>query len=485
MAIDAKTISIYMQVTGPFAAQMGANAAATQHFGNSAHAGFGKAQAGMSRWAKTAKTVGTVSAIAIAAGLALSAKAAIDFESSFAGVRKTVEATEPQFQRLAEGIRAMAREIPIGVNELNRIAELGGQLGVDQSNLVEFTEIIAKIGVTTTLSTEAAAVGFARIDNIMQTGQKTFGNMGAAIVELGNNFATTEDEILAFALRIAPIGKTVGLTTDEILSIATAFASVGIPAERGGTALQKVFLRISDAAIDGGARLETFAQVANMTSESFQDLAKHDPAAALEAFVVGLGDVIKSGQSTTPIFEALGLSNERVRNSLLAIANASDVLVEAFDTGEEAYEDVNALNEEAAKRFETTASKLLLLKNELVDVGITIGQDLLPIILTFVEGIKSIGSWVGNLHPIVQAGTAAFIAMHAAMQLMSAHPVIRVLTILAGAVFFIGSQAQNAKQRVEDLQAVLDKGFATNEDLKSIVGQDVIDMFISLGFSFE
>src|SRR5919109_3155815 len=44
----------------------------------------------------------TKATLPIAIALGASAKAAMDFESSFAGVRKTVNATEPEFAKLAQ-----------------------------------------------------------------------------------------------------------------------------------------------------------------------------------------------------------------------------------------------------------------------------------------------------------------------------------------------------------------------------------------------
>ncbi|HSH84347.1 MAG TPA: phage tail tape measure protein, partial [Guyparkeria sp.] len=41
-----------------------------------------------------------------------SVAAAIDFESAFAGVRKTVDGSEGDFERLESGIREMAQELP-------------------------------------------------------------------------------------------------------------------------------------------------------------------------------------------------------------------------------------------------------------------------------------------------------------------------------------------------------------------------------------
>jgi TP901 family phage tail tape measure protein len=159
-------------------------------------------------------------------------KAAIDFESSFAGVRKTVNATETEFAALATGIREMAKTKPINVNELNKIGELGGQLGIAKEGMMGFISTVADLGVTTNLSTEQAAEGIARLSNIMQTPAEQFSNIGATIVDLGNKLAASESEILDFGMRIAGAGELAGLTEANVLSIGAAMASVGVEAER-------------------------------------------------------------------------------------------------------------------------------------------------------------------------------------------------------------------------------------------------------------
>lgn len=88
--MDQKTIAINMMVTGPFPSQIAARGAQMQTFGNQANAGMAKAQTGMQKFGTAATKVATFGLLAVVAGLALSAKAAIDFESSFAGIRKTV-----------------------------------------------------------------------------------------------------------------------------------------------------------------------------------------------------------------------------------------------------------------------------------------------------------------------------------------------------------------------------------------------------------
>ena len=169
-------------------------------------------------------------------------KAATDFESSFTGVRKTVSATEDEFQALAKGMRDMAKEIPVNVNELNAIGEAAGQLGIRTENILSFTRIMADLGVATNLTSEQAAVAMARIANVTGLPQDQFDRLGSAVAALGNEFATNEADIVEFGLRIAGAGEIAGLTEAQFLAVGTAVLSVGVNVEAGGTAVQKVLI---------------------------------------------------------------------------------------------------------------------------------------------------------------------------------------------------------------------------------------------------
>ena len=72
---------------------------------------------------------GLAAATAAAAAFAAAAtKAGIEFESAFAGVEKTVDATDQQLAQLRSGILDMSKDIPIAATEIAGIAEAAGQL---------------------------------------------------------------------------------------------------------------------------------------------------------------------------------------------------------------------------------------------------------------------------------------------------------------------------------------------------------------------
>lgn len=257
-------------------------------------------------------------------------KSASDFESSFAGVRKTVDATEKQFADLESEFRNLAKTIPVNVNELNRIAEAGGQLGVATDDILGFTRTMADMGVATNLSADQAAEGLAQLANIIDNeAGPQYDRLGSTIVDLGNKSAATESQILDFGLRLAGAGKVAGLSEAQILGIGSALASVGINAEAGGTAFSKVFIELAGSVAKGGDELKEFASVAGMTADAFSQKFQEDAAGAIVSFVEGLGRVEKEGGNLFLTLDKIGVSEVRMRDALLRSAGAGDLLAKA------------------------------------------------------------------------------------------------------------------------------------------------------------
>jgi len=355
------------------------------------------------------------------------AKAAIDFESSFAGVRKTVDATDEELKQLSQGIRQLAagpKAIPINVDDLNRIAEAAGQLGIEKENIVEFTRVMAQIGATTNLSAEEAANGLARFANIMRTPQQEAERLGSTIVDLGNKLAATEAEIVEMGLRLAGAGKQIGLTEAQVFGFAGALASVGIEAESGGTALSRVFVEIAKQVRSGGDLLDDFAKVAGLSVADFSKLFEQDAKGAIVAFIKGLDDTAKAGGDVFTVLEGLELENVRVRDALLRLASANDTMVGSLDTAETAWKVNNALAIEFGKRMETTASQLQIAKNQIRDAAIEMGENLAPAVVDLTRFVARLATHFGKLPEPVQDSLIRMGAFAAAL----------------GPVVFIGGQ---------------------------------------------
>lgn len=344
-----------------------------------------KLEASGRQMAATGKTLSRNLTVPILAVGAAAAKTFIDFESSFAGVRKTVDASEAEFAQLSQQFRDLALEIPLSVNEINRIGEAAGQLGIEKENILAFTRTMADLGVATNLTSEEAATAFARFANITGMPQTEFDRLGATVVALGNNLATTESEISEFGLRIAGAGAQVGLTEAEILGLGGALSSVGINAEAGGTAISKVMINMASAVSAGGEELDNFATVAGMSADEFATAFRDRPAEAITTFVEGLGRVDAQGGDLFATLEQLGITEQRMRDAMLRTAGAGTLVADAMGLANDAFGENTALTDEAAQRYGTLESKLTLAKNALYDAGITAGEVLAPKLVTLAE----------------------------------------------------------------------------------------------------
>ena len=332
----------------------------------------------------------------VAAGIAMT-NTAMQFESAFAGVEKTVDGTAEQMAALEQGIRDMALEIPATREEIAGVAEAAGQLGIQTDNILEFTRVMVDLGESTNMSATDGATALARFANITQMSQDNFSNLGSTIVALGNNMATTESEITDFALRLAGAGKQVGMTEPDILAIGAALSSVGIEAEAGGSAISKTMISIETAVQSGSKELDSWAKAAGMSADAFTDAWEKDPAAALATVVKGLGNMEAQGSSTLQMLDELGITEIRQRDALLRAAGAGDLLTNALNTSGKAWEENSALSEEAAKRYETFESQMVILQNKVSDVALEFGEALIPALTDAIDAAQPVIDWAKEL----------------------------------------------------------------------------------------
>ena len=392
------------------------------------------------RWKEVGEGIDTVTkplqyaATALAAGGVASAKFAIDFENNFSNVKKTVDGTPEQIEKIRQEIIDMTTvginghsAIPQTTAELTELAAAGGQLGIKTENISKFTETMAMLGTATNLYGEEGAATLAKFANVTKMDQENFDRLGSSIVDLGNNFATTESDIANMSMRLAGAGTQIGLSQADILGIATALSSVGIEAEMGGSAFSKAMIAMQMATTNGytqvndvmnktgmslrdlqllsannskdfksladglgytstelnsmissGVQLENFAKITGKTTEEFKNLFDSSPAEAIDAFIKGLQNADGAGENAIGMLQDMGFTEVRLRDSLLRLANSEAGITEAVTRSNTAWNENIALQNEFNAKNETTASQLSVTKNNIVEAARSIGETMLP-----------------------------------------------------------------------------------------------------------
>lgn len=416
---------------------------------------------------KASQAFGAVHEAIVAAGIATAlkevyeyfadcAQASMDFESAMTGVAKTTDLTDDELSAMSDAIKEMSTEIPATTEELAAIAESAGQLGIHKESLLDFTEIMAMLGTSTNMTADEAATSLSRLANITGMSQEDFDRLGATIVDLGNNLATTEKEIVDMSMRIAGAGAQVGMTEAEIMSFSGALSSVGIEAEAGGSAFSTLISNMSLAVQQGGDGLEQFADVAGMSAAEFAAAFEEDAAGAIIQFIQGLGNMESEGRSAIAVLDDMGLSDIRMRDALLRAAGASDVFTNALQIGSNAWDENTALVNEASKRYATTQSQLTMMQNAYKNLKVAIGDAYTPAlqkaysvgtqvlnaVSQFIKQnpalVNAITAFVGVLGLVVAALAAytvgAKVAAAASAMLTAAIPGVNIIMGVAAAV---------------------------------------------------
>ena len=446
-------------------------------------------------------------------------QASMDFESAITGVAKTTDLTDAELATMSDSIKALATEIPATTEEIAAVAEAAGQLGIQKDVLLDFTETMTMLGTATNMTADEAATALARFANITGMATDNYGRLGSVIVDLGNNFATTESQIVAMGTRLASAGKLAGLTEPEIMALAAAMSSVGIEAEAGGTAMTQTLNAIEKAVAKGGEDLSEFARIAGMSSEEFSTAWKNDAMSALTSFIGGLGKLDEQGESTVLVLEDLGLTGIRQSNMLKSLGLAADQMTGAVNTANTAWQQNTALTNEANKRYATVQSRLTMMQNAYNNLKVAIGDAYTPalgksyelgtkVLNSFTEFVQknpalvnAVTAFAGSVGlvaaalagytviiKLARAATAAFATVSTA----ALGPIFAVTAAVAGAVAIVAALAtafsddavpsvKELTEATRDMREAMDEAKATYDGTvtSTMATADVADQYIT------
>lgn len=459
--------------------------------------GFGNATTGagdaVNQLAGVLQAAGVAYALnEIAGAIRAAVDASLEFETAMANVNKVAKLSDTELAGMADAIKELSAEMPATTSEIAQVAEASARLGIAKENLIDFSKVMLDLGNVSDLSSDQAATALARFSNITGTAAEDYGRLGSVVVSLGNNFATSESEIVAMSSRLAAAGELAGLSEAQIMGLAAAMTSVGIEAEAGGTAMTQTLTAMEKAVTSGGAKLEAFAQVAGVSSQEFSDAWKNDPILAIQAFIDGLAGLDEKGESATQVLEELGLSGIRQANMLKSLALANETLNGTLTTANQAWIENTELAATAAAKYDTTQAKLDMAANAANNLKIAIGDQLSPALGILADAGTNAFTWaeefvrnnpilIGAMTAVVSGmgvmvagfgvyaakaalATVATTSWGAALLATPIGPVAVALGVLVGAVTAVSSALNQAKSVNDELRESLEASQEAYQD---------------------
>jgi len=183
-----------------------------------------------------------VAAAGIGVALGVSVKAAIDFESAMADVRKVVPGLESAkgFKAMSQEIVGMSRELPVSAKGLAEIMAAAGQSGIAKEELAGFTRQAAQMGIAFDISAGEAGEAMAKLRTSLGLSQPQVVNLADAMNYLSNNMASSAAEVTQFMLRSGAMGKQVKMTVEQTAAFGSAMIAAGAAPEVAATSFNNL-----------------------------------------------------------------------------------------------------------------------------------------------------------------------------------------------------------------------------------------------------
>lgn len=328
--------------------------------------------------------------LGVTEGLRGTVGAAMDFESAFADVRKVVDATDEQFGNMRNTIRQMSTQLPLASKDIAALFAAAGESGVATEDLKAFSEMAARVGIAFDMGAGQAGESLAKLKTQLGLSVAEVGDMADAINHLSNNMASKASDITNFMLRVGALAEMGGFTKEQIAGIGSAMIAAGAEAETAGTAMQNVVKALTK----GTSAKKGQQDVAKALGLNLPQIAKDMQKDAPKALRRVLNAIAKA-----PKDRHLALLSDFFGDEAKAFApliGNVQLLDQALDSVSDRTKYSGSAFKEYVARANTTANVLQLLRNKISDVGISIGDRMLPKVREAALGIGDVLDTLGE-----------------------------------------------------------------------------------------
>lgn len=291
-----------------------------------------------------------------------------EFNAGLINVSKTTGIAGAELTRLGDSIIGLSRSLQVvGTDKLLEYATVAGQLGVKGTqNILAFTEALAKLETASDITGEEGGANIARMLTLVDGGVQNVKAFGDEIVNLGNNFAATEAEILDNATQIAQNVGIYKIGRQEVLAFATATKSVGIEAELVGSTFGRTLGQF-EKIIRTGKGLADLLRVVGGNEKELAERFKSDASGVFMDYIRGLNNIDKAGGSVNAALAKTGVVAIRDQRVIASLAtNGFDVLTDAINKSTDAVGALDAEFTNKAGSLESQIGRVKIAWNNLV-----------------------------------------------------------------------------------------------------------------------
>lgn len=373
------------------------------------------------------KEVSKASAV-VATGMTAAVKTTMDFDAEMSKVKAISGATDEEFQQLRDTAREMGKETKFSASESAEAFEYMAMAGWNAQEMIEGIP-----GILALAASSGEELG--TTSDIVTDGLTAFGLSAkdagrfADVMAQASRTANTDVAMMGETFKYAgSVAGSMGYSIEDVAIATGLMANSGIKASQAGTALRSVMSRMADPSEDvakamemlnlslddGQGNMYSFYEVMQQMRSGFGDLKISEDE--LNETMAKYDQMLEEGSMTQKeyddsveelMYRAYGaegamkaqaasmLAGKNALSGMLAIVNASD---EDFNKLTEAiYGSDGAAQEMSDVMMDNLSGQLQILKSQLEELAISIGDILMPYVSQFVEWLQKLVDKFNNL----------------------------------------------------------------------------------------
>ncbi|WP_336340804.1 phage tail tape measure protein [Enterobacter cloacae] len=334
---------------------------------------------------------------AILGALALPINSAIGFESKMADIRKVVDGLDDKkaFAQMSDDILTLSTQLPMAAEGIAEIVAAGGQAGIARSDLMQFANDAVKMGVAFDTTAEESGQMMAQWRTAFKLTQDDVVVLADKINYLGNTGPANAKKISDIVTRIGPLGSVAGVASGEIAAMGATIAGMGVESEIASTGIKNFMLSLTAGNSATKSQKNALAFLKLNPQKLAEDMQK-DARGAMLKVLDSLAKVPKAKQAA--VMNAL--FGKESLSAIAPLLTNLDLLRTNFDRVADAQEYGGSMQKEYASRAATTENQLVLLKNSVNAISVTLGDTFLPAIN---EAAKAVMPYLEQLRTFVRA----------------------------------------------------------------------------------
>ena len=335
--------------------------------------------------------------VASVMAVAAPVRSAISFESAMADAAKTIDgmrdetgALTPAYYEMEAAVKSLGRELPLTHDQIAALFAAGGQQGLSSGKeLREFASMAAQMAVAFGMSNEEAADAIGGYRTALGLSFDDTRSMLDLMNQYANTSSASEKGIADIVRRIGSLGQIAGVSAKPMTALAATLDSMKIAPEVAATGIKNMLLSLTAGSAATKSQREAFAKLGIDVVKLSRQMQKDGPAA-----VISVLEAVKQ----LPEAEQLSIMSQIFgKESIGAIApllkNLQLVRQNLEIAGDES-QYAGAMQQEFANRSKTTANNLVIMKNRLAEMGITLGSVVLPALNA---GLDTLGPYISAI----------------------------------------------------------------------------------------